>query len=170
MNTSFNSEITLMWSRKEVLSKYIKKGLKQRLASSLPVTAMGWKGRRGNSTSEWIFLPLFWAGRQAMTPSTPILPTRKSQQPVHKADFDNKIPLAHELGFCHCLHLFSYRYSAGSYWLFLQCFPATYREKGSTCARTNTHRHTHGKRVKSVYVILQYFQWRHVLRVLFWGR
>lgn len=134
-----------MWSRKEVLSRHTKKGLKQRSASSLLVTAMGWEGRRGNSTSEWIFLPLFWAGRQAMTPSTSTLPTRKSQQSVHKADFDSKIPLTHELGFCLCLHLFFCRYSAGFYWLFLQCFPATYREKGSMCACTNTHRHTREK-------------------------
>lgn len=83
MNISFNSEITLICSRKDVLSRHTKKGLKQRFARSLPVTAMGWEGRRGNSTSKWIFLPLFWAGRQTMTPSTPTLPTRKSQQPVH---------------------------------------------------------------------------------------
>ena len=40
-------------------------------------------------------------------------------------------------------------------------------EKKAACVHVQTHIDTHGKRVKSVYAILQYYQRRHVLCVLF---
>lgn len=50
---------------------------------------------------------------------------------------------------------------------FFNAFPATYREKGAR-VYAQTHTDTHTEKGKSVYVILQYFQWRHVF--FFGGR
>lgn len=94
MNTLFNNEITLMWPKKEFLSRHTE--LNQRPASSLTMGSVGREGA-GNSLLAWLFLP----------PHCPDLRVQRcpdsrnsyksspwqSQHPIHKEDFEDKILL-----------------------------------------------------------------------------
>lgn len=150
MNTLFNNEITLMWPKKEFfLSRHTE--LNQKPASSLTMGSVGREGA-GNSLLAWLFLP----------PHCPDLRVQRcpdsrnsyksspwqSQHPIHKEDFEDKIPLFISLA----LTKVSVFLQVFCMFLLLLCLMLSgYTQRKRT--------HTPEKEVRSVCAVLQwYFQ------------